>query len=315
MTIVASGSVAFDYILTYAGRFRDHILLDKAHVLNLSFNVESLQRRRGGCALNYAYNLRLLQHPAAILATAGHDGAEHKQWLESLGVDCRGLRLLEGELTATGFTTTDLDSNQLTGYYGGAMYKAPMLGIEDSVPNPEAAIVGPNDPAAIVRLARECQERGVRFVYDPAFEIKDLSGEALADGARGAWIVIGNDYEMELLSQKTGRAPTDLGAELVVTTLGRQGSVIEVGGLRHEIPPAPPTREVDPTGAGDAYRAGLAVGLLRGLDVPAAGRVASLAATWAVEQVGTVEHTYTPAEFTARYAEAFGSALPDTFFS
>lgn len=315
MTVVASGSVAFDYILTYAGRFRDHILADKAHVLNLSFLVESLERRRGGVAVNYAYNLRLLGQPAAVLATAGHDGAEHKAWLESLGVDCRGLRLLEGELTATGFTTTDLDDNQLTGYYGGAMYRAAQLGLDDTVANPAAVIVGPNAPGAINRLARECHERGVRLVFDPAFQVKDLDPEDLAVGARGAWIVIGNDYEMELLAQRTGAAPQDLGAEIVVTTLGRGGSTIRVGGLIYEIPAAPARREVDPTGAGDAYRAGLVTGLLRGLDIPAAGRVAALAAAWAVEQVGTVEHSYTPAEFSERYAEAFGVPLPAPFWA
>ena len=314
MTVVASGSVAFDYILTYAGRFRDHILADKAHVLNLSFLVESLERRRGGVALNYAYNLRLLGQPAAVLATAGHDGAEHKAWLESLGVDCRGLRLLEGELTATGFTTTDLDDNQLTGYYGGAMYKAAQLGLDDTVPEPAAVIVGPNAPAAIVRLAGEARDRGVRLVFDPAFQVKDLEPEDLAGGAHGAWIVIGNDYEMELLTQRTGTRLEDLGAELVVTTLGRQGSRIAAGGETHEIPAAAPRAEVDPTGAGDAYRAGLVTGLLRGLDLPAAGRVAALAASWAVEQVGTVEHSYGPAEFASRYAAAFGERLPADFF-
>jgi adenosine kinase len=315
VTVVASGSVAFDYILTYAGRFRDHILADKAHVLNLSFLVESLERRRGGVALNYAYNLRLLGHPAAVLATAGHDGAEHKAWLESIGVDCRGLRLLEGELTATGFTTTDLDDNQLTGYYGGAMYKAAQLGLDDTVPDPAAVIVGPNAPAAIVRLAGECHDRGVRLVFDPAFQVKDLDPEALTSGAAGAWIVIGNDYEMELLAQRTGTAATELGAEIVVTTLGRGGSRIATGGEIYAIPAAPPRRETDPTGAGDAYRAGLVTGLLRGLDIPAAGRVASLAASYAVEQVGTVEHSYTPTEFASRYAEAFGEPLPPPFFS
>jgi adenosine kinase len=314
VTVVASGSVAYDYILTYAGRFRDHILADKAHVLNLSFLVESLERRRGGVALNYAYNLHLLRQPAAVLATAGEDGAEHKAWLESLGVDCRGLRLLEGELTATGFTTTDLDDNQLTGYYGGAMYKAAQLGLDDTVPDPQAVIVGPNAPAAIVRLARECRERGVRLVFDPAFQVTDLGGEELAGGARGAWVVIGNDYEMELLAQKTGSAASELGAELVVTTLGRHGSRILAGGESHQIPAAPARREVDPTGAGDAYRAGLVTALLRGLDLPEAGRVAALAASWAVEQVGTVEHSYTPLEFADRYREAFGQPLPAGFF-
>ena len=316
MTVVATGSVAFDYILTYKGRFSDHIIADKAHVLNLSFLVDSLQRRKGGVALNYAYNLRLLGQPAAVLATVGADGVEHRAWLEALGVDCRGLRILADEITATGFTTTDVDDNQLTGYYGGAMAKAPMLGLDDTVSDPAAVIVGPNEPDAMRRLAREGHERGVRVVYDPAFQLTYLTADDIARGADGAWILIGNDYEIELIARATGRDEAGLAdwAEMVVSTFGRKGSRIASKQGVHEIPAAPAHEEADPTGAGDAYRAGLVTGLLRGLDPSAAGRVAALAATYAVEHVGTVEHSYTPEEFTARYRDAFAEDLPGSFW-
>src|SRR5213078_1652197 len=158
--VLCTGSIAFDYILTFKGRFRDHILLDKTHILNLSFLVDDLQKRRGGVAGNYAYNLALLGHPAAILATAGADGSEYRDWLEELGIDCGGLRILPDEHTATGFTTTDLNDNQITGYYGGAMHRADLLGLADTVPDPEAVIIGPNAPAAMFRLVRECREQG-----------------------------------------------------------------------------------------------------------------------------------------------------------
>jgi adenosine kinase len=194
------------------------------------------------------------------------------------------------------------------------MYKAALLGLDDTVAEPEAIIVGPNAPAAIVRLAGEAHARGVRLVFDPAFQVTDLSGEELAAGANGAWIVIGNDYEMAILAEKTGYESSTLGAQIVVTTLGRRGSRIESRGQTFDIPAAPPRREADPTGAGDAYRAGLVVGLLRGLDLPAAGRVAALAASYAVEQVGTVEHSYTAAEFSDRYREAFATELPAGFW-
>lgn len=317
MTVVATGSVAFDYILTYRGRFRDHIIADKAHILNLSFLVDSLQRRRGGVALNYAYNLRLLGHPAAVLATVGADGDEHRQWLEALGVDCRGLRVLEDEITATGFTTTDLDDNQLTGYYGGAMLRAGMLGLADTVAEPQAVIVGPNEPDAMRRLAQECHRRGVRMVYDPAFQLTHFTGEDIAQAAAGAWVLIGNDYEIELISRATGRDEAGLAewAEMVVSTLGRSGSRIVTRGGAYRIPAARAREEADPTGAGDAYRAGLVAGLLRGLDIEAAGRVAALAGCYAVEKVGTVEHSYTPDEFSRRYREAFGADLPEAFWS
>ena len=305
--VLCTGSIAYDYILTFKGRFKDHILLDKTHILNLSFLVDDLQKRRGGVAGNYAYNLALLGCPSAVLATAGQDAAEYKTWLEGHGVDCRGLRLLDGEISATGFTTTDLDDNQLTGYYGGAMWRAGMLGLDDGPAGIDAVIVGPNDPGAMKRLVRECRERGVPFVFDPAHQLPMMSGDDVTDGIDGAWIVIGNDYELELIQQRTGHDMERLldRAEMVVTTLGRHGSRITTREGSVDVPSAPAVHEADPTGAGDAYRAGLVAGLLRGLDLPSAGRVASLAATYAVEHVGTIEHRYTREEFSARCRECF----------
>jgi adenosine kinase len=316
MTVVCTGSIAYDYILTFKGRFKDHILLDKTHILNLSFLVDDLQKRRGGVAGNYAHNLALLGYPAAVLATAGTDAAEYRDWLVARGIDCRGLRLLDGELSATGFTTTDLDDNPLTGYYGGAMWRAAMLGLDDAPPAADAVIIGPNDPGAMKRLVNECRDRAIPFVFDPAHQLPMMSPEDVTDGTRGSWIVIGNDYELDLIEQRTSRDEAGLLelAQIVVTTLGRHGSRLATRDRVIEIPSAPPVREVDPTGAGDAYRAGLVAGLLRGLELEQAGRVASLAATYAVEQVGTVEHDYEPGAFGRRYLEAFGAELPGEFW-
>ena len=316
MTVVCTGSIAYDYILSFKGRFKDHILLDKTHILNLSFLVDDLKKRRGGVAGNYAYNLALLGYPSAVLATAGTDATEYRDWLVERGVDCHGLRLLEGEISATGFTTTDMDDNQLTGYYGGAMWKAGMLGLDDAPPGLEAVIIGPNDPGAMKRLVHECRERSIRFVFDPAHQLPMMSAEDVTDSSRGAWIVIGNDYELELIQERTKRDVAGLLelAEMVVTTLGRHGSRIATRQETVEIPAAPAIRESDPTGAGDAFRAGLVAGLLRGLEVGAAGRVASLAATYVIEQVGTIEHAFTPAEFAHRYKESFGAELPEKFW-
>jgi adenosine kinase len=313
VSVVCTGSIAYDYILSFKGRFKDHILADKTHILNLSFLVDDLRKHRGGVAGNYAYNLSLLGYPASVLATAGSDAAEYRDWLVGLGIDCQGLRLLDGEITATGFTTTDLDDNQLTGYYGGAMGRAAMLGLDDATPGAEALIVGPNDPAAMIRLVKESRDRGLRFVFDPAHQLPRLAPEDVAEGARGAWILIGNDYELELIMQRTGHSMDTLVemAEMVVTTLGRDGSRIATRKGVVDIPPAPAVIESDPTGAGDAYRAGLVAGLLRGLVLEQAGRVASLAATYAIERVGTVEHSYTHEAFSERYKEAFADPLPE----
>jgi adenosine kinase len=308
MAVVATGSIAFDYILTFRGHFGDHILPDKAHVINLSFLVDSMQKRRGGVAGNYAYNLALLGHPAAVLATAGGDGAEYRDWLEGLGIDCRGLCILPDEHTATGFTTTDLNDNQITGYYGGAMYSAGRLGLADTVPDPEAVIVGPNAPEAMFRLVHECREQHVRWVWDPAHQLPHMSGEDLEDGGRGAWILVGNDYEIELVRQRTGRDDDGLLelAEMVVTTFGRDGSEIATRDGVFKIPPARARKEVDAVGAGDAYRAGLVVGLLQGGGIERAGRIASLAASYVVEQTGTIEHAYTREEFSERFRNVYG---------
>ena len=314
--VVCTGSIAYDYILNFKGRFKDHILPDKTHILNLSFLVDDLHKRRGGVAGNYAYNLSLLRYPAAVLATAGPDAAEYKAWLEARGVDCSGLRLVEGEITATGFTTTDLDDNQITGYYGGAMRRAGGLGLADAPAGAKAVVIGPNDPGAMMRLTTECRDRGMPFVFDPAHQLPHMSGADLGAAVHGAWMLIGNDYEIELVKQRMECSEDDLldHSHMVVTTLGRHGSRIAGRDGTVEIPPAPERVVADPTGAGDAYRAGLVAGLLRGLEIDVAGRIASLAATYAIEQVGTAEHSYTPAEFTDRYRAAFGSPLPGELF-
>jgi adenosine kinase len=314
--VVCTGSIAYDYILNFKGRFKDHILPDKTHILNLSFLVDDLHKRRGGVAGNYAYNLSLLGYPAAVLATAGSDAAEYKAWLEARGIDCSGLRLIEGEITATGFTTTDLDDNQITGYYGGAMRRAGILGLADAPAHAKAVVIGPNDPAAMMRLTVECRDRGMPFVFDPAHQLPHMSRADLEAAVRGAWMLIGNDYEIELVKQRMECTEDALlgHAEMVVTTLGRFGSRIAGRDGTVEIPAAAARAEVDPTGAGDAYRAGLVAGLLRGEEIEVAGRIASLAATYAIEQVGTAEHSYTAGEFTERYRSSFGSALPESFF-
>jgi adenosine kinase len=310
MTVVATGSVAFDYIFTFKGRFGDQIVPGKTHMINLSFLVDTMEKRRGGVAANYAYTLALLEHPTAVLATAGADAVEYREWLEGLGIDCQGLRLLADEYTATGYTTTDADHNNIWGYYGGAMLRAAILGLADTVADPAAVIVGPNAPDAMFRLVRECREAGVPWVFDPAHQLPHMTKDDLEEGSRGAWIVIGNDYELELIHQRTGRDQSGLLelAEIVVTTLGREGSRIATRDGESVIPAAPALQEVDPIGAGDAYRSGLVHGLLSGMDIERSGRIGALAATYVVEQTGTIEQRYTRDEFAERFAVAFGDS-------
>jgi adenosine kinase len=311
MAVIATGSIAFDFILTFKGRFADHILTEKKHVINLSFLVDSVVKRRGGVAANYAYTLNLLGYPVAILATAGADGTDYKAWLEERGIDCSGLRILPDEQTATGYTTTDLDDAQITGYYGGAMLKAASIGLDDTAAKPEAVIIGPNAPDAMFRLVRECRERGIRWVWDPAHQLPHMTRKDLEEGCRGAWIVIGNDYEMELIQQRTHRDVAGLlyMANMVVTTFGRDGSTISTREGEFFTPATPARTEVDPVGAGDAYRAGLLFGLLCGRTIIEAGRIASVAATYVIEQKGTIEHSYSLKDFEQRYKTSYDESL------
>jgi adenosine kinase len=210
-----------------------------------------------------------------------------------------------------------MDDNQLTGYYGGAMWRAGLLGLDDGPPDVDAVIIGPNDPGAMKRLVRECRDRRVPFVFDPAHQLPMMAGEDVTDSANGAWITIGNDYELELIQERTGRDMDGMLelTEIVVTTLGRHGSRITTRHGAVDIPAAPSDHEVDPTGCGDAYRAGLVAGLLRGLPLYEAGCIASLAATYAVEHVGTIEHSYTREEFAERHRLSFGADIAEEFWT
>ncbi|MBM4420807.1 MAG: carbohydrate kinase family protein [Chloroflexi bacterium] len=307
MTIACSGSVAFDHIMTFPGHFQDHILPDKVHILNVSFLVDSLTKRRGGTAANIAYNLALLGEKAQVVATVGEDFEEYRGWLERAGVDTKATRVVPGDFTASGFITTDLSDNQITGFYIGAMRAAATVSLKELAPRPALVCVSPNDPAAMDLHVNEARALGIPWVYDPGQQIVRLEGEQLVNGMRGARCVVGNDYEIAMIASKTGYSEDRLGelAAMVVVTKGEHGSVVHERGRTTNVPAAKPKRVLDPTGAGDAYRAGLLRGLLRGESVETWGRVAALSAAYAVEQRGTQEHAHTPPEFNARMKAAF----------
>jgi adenosine kinase len=307
-TIIVTGSVAFDHIMDFPGRFKEHILPDKVHMLSVSFLVDNLKKVRGGCAANIAYNLALLGERPKMVATVGDDFGEYRAWLEDKGVDTSGTRVIAGDFTASCFITTDLDDNQITGFYTGAMKAAGSVSLHDTMQAGDIVIISPNDPGAMVKYPGECREIGASWVYDPGQQIVRLSGDEMLDGVKGARCVVGNDYEMALIQDKTGRAPEALLelAETIVVTKGEQGSTIMTRDGQVEIPPVKARRVLDPTGAGDAYRAGLLVGLVRGDTPERYGRVASLAAVYAVEEYGTQAHSYTRAEFAERFRDAFG---------
>ncbi len=311
MSIVVTGSVAFDNIMNFPGSFKDHILPEKVHVLSVSFLVDSLKKQHGGAAANVAYNLTLLGERPKILAAVGEDFSEYRQFMEFHGIDTSSLVEIPGEFTASAFITTDNDDNQITGFYPGAMREAGKLSLDAIPGDVDLVVITPDAPDAMARYPGECRSRGIPYLYLPAQQIVSLTPEQLLGGVRGAACLIGNDYEMELISSKTGADPAGLleMAEVVITTLGEHGSSIATRGGVFEIPAAEATAVVDPTGAGDAYVAGIALGLARGDEPQRYGRIASLAAVHAVEHHGTQQHTHEPAAFAARFQEAFGEPL------
>ncbi len=315
--VIVTGSVAYDNIMVFPGYFKDHILPDKVHMLSVSFLVESLKKQYGGVASNISYNLGLLGERPELFATVGEDFAGYRNWLEAIGVDTRLTKVITDEFTASCFITTDLSDNQITGFYPGAMNRTADISLKDGAVDAASigmVIVGPSSPEGILQTTHECQELGIPYFYAPTQQIVRMSGEELAAGLRGAYAVVSNDYEYEMIRNKTGLSPEDIAqyAKYVFVTLGAEGSFVLHEGTRVNIPPARPTQVQDPTGGGDAYLAGVVKGLVNDYPIEVTGRLGSLAAVYAIEHHGPQAHRYSLAEFAARYAENFGP-LPVAF--
>lgn len=319
MTVAVTGSMAFDYIMSFPGKFADHILPDRIEILSLSFLVDSMRRERGGTAGNIAYNLALLDQPVLLMATVGQDAPEYIAALRERGVNTAGVLQLAGEFTASFFVSTDQSNNQIASFYTGAMSKAGQISFADQDYKSIAiAIISPNDPQAMVKYVQECQELGIPYIYDPSQQIPRLDRVDLIRGIEGAKILIMNDYEFEMIKNRTGLSESDIQkmVDTVVVTQGEKGSLIRTAisqnGLRahrdFDIPPAPPIRLAEPTGVGDAYRAGLITGLMRGYSWEVAGRLGSVVAAFVLEQHGTQRHSYTRQQLASRYRELFGDA-------
>lgn len=308
MKIVVTGSIAYDYLMSFPGKFTEHFLPEHLHRVSLSFLVDTMDKRRGGCAPNIAYTLALLGERPLVMATAGDDFAEYRQWLEAAGVDTSLVRQIGGKFCASFFCSTDEENNQIASFYVGAMADAGQLSFR-TVRDCGLAIVSPNDPAAMVQYAEECRTIGIPFIFDPGQQCARLSGSELTDGLIGAHMVICNDYEFELLRQKTGLGEVDvLGqAGALIVTRGEQGSSVITKDGRVDVPAVTPHRIVDPTGVGDAYRGGVMKGLALGVPYDTCARIGSVAATYALEHLGGQSHAYTWADFTKRYEEHFGA--------
>lgn len=317
--ITVTGSLAFDHIMDFPGNFGDHIMPDKIHQINLSFLVNNLSKQKGGTAGNIAYNLALLNILVSIVGAAGSDFKEYGEFLKNIGVDISKIKIIEGEATSSAYIMTDLSDNQISAFYPGAMSE----NISLSIPQSDFVVISPNDPKAMIKFAKECQELKIPYMIDPGMQLPVLDSQDLKNMINGAKILIGNDYEISLLKEKTDLNDHQIlnQVNILITTLGEKGSIIQTAGLpdspsRSQNPPgrwsikaAKPDKVVDPTGAGDAYRAGFLAGFLKGLDLKICGQMGSLAACYAIEKYGTTSHKFTIQEFCERYKQNFGEAL------
>lgn len=314
MSVLITGSIAYDYIMQFPGFFHDHILPDKIANLSVSFLVDSMKKQRGGVATNIAYNLALLGERPRIMATVGQDFADYRAWLEANNVDTSAIVAIADDFTASFFVSTDGKQNQIAMFYTGAMAHAHKLSFKEHAQGDpiDLVVISPNDPRAMVNYARECKELKLPYIYDPSQQIIRLNGEELAGGVLGSTMTIVNEYEFEMLKNKTGWSDEDVAAntETLIVTLGEKGSQIRTGGKVIDIPVVTPLRQADPTGVGDAYRAGIIKGYLKNLSWETTGKLGSLAATYVLEEYGTQNHRYDLNEFKQRYCETFGTMPP-----
>jgi adenosine kinase len=308
--VLICGSVAFDTIMVFPDRFKNHILPDKIHMLNVSFLVPQMRREFGGCAGNIAYNLKLLGDHGLPMATVGRDFGLYADWMKKNGVPTDYVRVIDSEHTAQGFVTTDLDDNQIWAFHPGAM----QMSHHNKVGDAEEIVIGivaPDGREGMIQHAAQFAVGGIPFIFDPGQGLPMFTGDELRAFIKQATWVAVNDYEWQLVQEKTKLTAQEIASqvEALIVTRGAEGSVIYARGREIAIPTAKPNEVVDPTGCGDAYRAGILHGLLHGLDWETTGRIASLIGAIKIESRGTQNHSFTVAQFEQRYQASFGRAL------
>ena len=307
MNTLICGSLAYDSIMVFPDQFKNHILPEQIHILNVAFLVPEMRREFGGCAGNIAYNLKLLNGKPLIMAAVGDDFEPYSQRLEKLGLDQTHVRRAPGSYTAQAFITTDLDDNQITAFHPGAMSFSHHNHVHDAS-NVALGIVAPDGRDGMLQHAREFHEKGVPFVFDPGQGLPMFNGEELMNFVALADYVALNDYEAKLLQERTGKSLEQLAQNVraLVVTMGAKGSMIYSNGKVLEIPCVEAEQVIDPTGCGDAYRAGLLYGIVNGMDWETTGRIAALLGAIKIEQHGTQNHEFAPTAFGERFKKAFG---------
>jgi adenosine kinase len=309
LTTLVTGSMAYDTIMVFPDRFKNHLLADQLHILNVCFLTPEMRREFGGTAGNIGYNLKLLGDEPLLMATVGEDIEPYFSRLDALGIARTHLKRIGGEFTAQAFITTDLDDNQITAFHPGAMNYSHENRVDASL-GARLAIIGPDGKEGMLQHSRQCAEHRIPFLFDPGQGLPMFSREELLEMVRLADYLAVNDYEGKLLEERTGRALEDLARELkaLIATRGAKGSTIHAGRRTFEIPAVAATAVVDPTGCGDAYRSGLLYGITRGWDWEKTGRLASLMGSIKIAQRGPQNHRPSKDEIAERYKKAFGSS-------
>jgi len=310
MSALICGSFAFDTIMVFKDRFKNHILPDKVHILNVSFYVPEMRREFGGCAGNIAYNLRLLGGNALPMGTVGDDFAPYAVWMDSCGIDRSHVKVAEGTYTAQAFITTDMDDNQITAFHPGAMDAAHLNTISDA-DGVTIGIVSPDGRQGMLDHAAQFVDADIPFIFDPGQGLPMFDGDDLKDFVdKASWVCV-NDYESQMLQDRTGMSPHEIAEQVdaMIVTLGGEGAHIYTDKQRIDIPAASTSHLHDPTGCGDAFRGGLLYGLMNKLDWETTGRIAALMGAIKIEQHGTQNHSFTLDEFRQRYKESFGSEI------
>jgi len=307
MKILVTGSIAYDTIMVFPDRFKNHLLADQLHILNVCFLTPEMRREYGGTAGNIGYNLKLLGESPSVMATVGEDIQPYLERLEELGIATRLLRRVPGQFTAQAFITTDLDDNQITAFHPGAMNHSHQNHVTREL-GAGIAIIAPDGKEGMLQHARECAAAGVPFLFDPGQGLPMFSRAEIDEFLRLADYVAVNDYEGKMLAEKTGRTLEQLAREVkaLVYTLGARGSVIIAGGERHEVPPVAADAVVDPTGCGDAYRAGLLYGIAHAWDWASTGKLGAVMGALKIAQRGAQNHAPARGEIEARFRKAFG---------
>jgi adenosine kinase len=306
-TTLICGSLAFDKIMQYHGRFAETLLADQLHRVNVSFLVPTLRTEYGGCSANIAYNLKLLGGDPLIMATIGQDGGEYLERLRNFGITTRAIKTIQDAYTAQCFVTADQDNNQINAFHPGAMQFSHENNVADCGPL-RVAIIAPDGRDGMLKHARDCAAQGLPFMFDPGQQLPMFSGEELLTFIEQATYLAANDYEFEMVMDRTGLSLEDIASRLeaLIVTRGEKGSEIYAGGERHDIPAVPAALVVDPTGCGDAYRAGLLFGIAQGYDWPTTGRLASLLGSIKIAHQGGQNHSFTPQDIADKFEAAFG---------